>query len=193
MSLDIPSTSTIQYCTVAQQASTKVPFHQQIQAVSRCLPRTIYEDKFYCWAGVQLVIHVMFLGISTLDIATYSKVSNFIIALMCAITGITHPFKSKYQNYQEQLIFLYLQILHVFARCDINVVHVMNTIAAAHFTLNVMYYIDSYLCGGEIRNKIQKGVSSFKGWITNRSRVENFKLGNIPEVTLTIVSTESLW
>ena len=80
-----------------------------------------YKDKFYCWTGVQLVIRVIFLGISTLDTATYFKVSNCIIALMCVITGLMHPFKSKYQNYQEQIIFLNLQILHSFAQHDVTI------------------------------------------------------------------------
>ena len=144
-----------------------------------------YKDKFYYWTGFQLVIRVVFLGISTLSTTVYFKVSNFIIAIMCAMTGMVHPFKSKYQNYQEQLIFLNLQTLHIFSlnNTNMNIVHVVNTTAAVHFALIVLYHIITYMCGGVIRYKIQQSVKTVKRWVTNRSTVQSLELCNVPEVT----------
>jgi len=143
-----------------------------------------YKDKHYYWTGIQLIIRVLFLGISTLDATTYFKVSNFIIASMSAMTGILHPFKSKYHNYQEQLILLNLQALHIFANqsSHMTIVHAVNTFAVVHFAIIVIYHIITYMCGGVIRYKIQQSLSSIKGCITNRSTVQRFELCNIPEV-----------
>ena len=143
-----------------------------------------YKDELYYWTGIQLVIRVVFLGISTLNTTTYFKASNFIIALMCALTGILHPFKSKYQNYQEQLVFLNLQALHIFAQQNthMTIMHIVNVFAAVHFSLIVTYHIITYMCGGLIRYRIQQTVNNIKRRMTNRFTEHRLELCNVPEV-----------
>ena len=102
--------------------------------------------------------------------------ANLVIAIVCAVTGMLHPIKCKYQNYDEQLIILNLQILYllVFHHTNPVIANIVSITTAVHFT---------YMCGGVIRNKIQQGVSTVVGWIKNRSTVQNFQLANVPEVT----------
>jgi len=149
-----------------------------------------YKDKFYYWTGLQLVIRVMFLGISALNTTAYLTVANIIIAVMCAMTGMLHPFKSKYKNYNEQLIFLNLQILYMLVFHCTNPVttNVVSIATAVHFTLIVAYHTITYMFGGVIRDKIQQGMNSVMGWIKNRSpvqtTVQRFQLANVPEAAI---------
>ena len=143
-----------------------------------------YKDNHYYWPGLQLVIGVLFLGISALDRDTTLAAGSIIAAAMCVITGIAQPFKNRIQNCHELVLLLNLQVLHIFVQHNYNITAITAVIAmaAVHFTLIVVYHIITYMCGGVIRKKIQQGVNTVMGWINNRSTVQSFQLANIPEV-----------
>jgi len=116
---------------------------------------------------------------------TKSLVRVIIVSFICALTGIAHPFKSKFQNYHEILLFLNLQILHIVALngTSITATNAVIAMAALHFTLIVMYHIITYMFGGVIRSKIEQGVNTVVGWLNNRTQTGQFELANVPEVT----------
>ena len=145
-----------------------------------------YKDSYYYWNGLHLMVRVVFLGISTLDENTKVLVGIVIVSFTCALTGIAHPFKRKFQNYHEIAVLLNLQILYIFAQqheLNITAINTVIAMAAAHFTLIVMYHIITYMCGGVIRNKIQQGVNAIVKQRRNQSAVQSFQLNNVPEVS----------
>jgi len=145
-----------------------------------------YKDRFHYWTGLHLIIRVIFLGISILDHNTKILVGVIIVSFICAVTGIAHPLKSKFQNYHEILLFLNLQILHIFVLngSSESATNTVITMAALHFTLIVVYHIITYMFGGVIRGKIQQGVNIVMGWFNNRTKTgQRFELANVPGVT----------
>jgi len=143
------------------------------------------KDDHYYWTGVQLLMRVVFLGASTLEKNTNLMISTIIIATLCIATGITpHPFKSKFHNY-ELIFLLNLQILHIFVQnnSSMTTINIVIAIAVVHFTLIVIYHIITYTYDGVIKNKIRQGVDTVMGWFTSMSSIQEFQLGNVPEVT----------
>ena len=144
-----------------------------------------YKDSHYYWIGLQLMVRVVFLGISKLETHSNLTISNVIVATMCALTGIINPFNNTLRNHHELLLLLNLQILYIFVQHNSNptTIHTVIAMAAVHFTLIVVYHIITYMYGGVIRNKIQQGVNTVMGRISKRSTVQSFQLNNVPEVT----------
>ena len=143
-----------------------------------------YKNEFHYWTDFHLIIRVVFLGISALNHNAKVLVGVISVSFVCTVTGIAHPFKHKFQNYHEILLFLNLQILYIFVLNDSSVTatNTVVTMAAVHFTLIVMYHIITYMCGGVIRNKIQQGVNTIGRWSTNRAKTgQRFELANVPE------------
>jgi len=144
-----------------------------------------YKDDHYYWTGVQLLMRVVFLGISTLEKNANLMISTIIIATLCVATGITHPLKSKFHNYHELILLLNLQILHIFVQNNSSkiIINIVIAIAVVHFALIVIYHIITYACDGVIQKKMQQGVNIVMEWYTSMSSIQSFQLGNVPEVT----------
>ena len=67
-----------------------------------------YKDKFYYWTGLQLTIRAVLFGISSLDRKTNIAISIIIFGMILGLHGMVRPFKIKYKNYQELILFLNL-------------------------------------------------------------------------------------
>ena len=154
-----------------------------------------YKVQFHYWTGLQLVIRVVLFGISSLDRKINIAVSIIVFGMIIGLHGTVQPFKMKYKNYQELVVFLNLQGLYVVSLYDQGTtnaiaVNIAITIAVIHFIFIITYHIITYVCGGMIRNKIQLRVNLFKKCITSRlckkSQPQQFQLqdirDNIPEV-----------
>ena len=155
-----------------------------------------YKIKFYYWTGLQLVIRAALFGMSSLDRKINVAVSIIVFGIIIGIHGTIQPFKMKYKNYQELVLFLNLQGLYVMSLYDqgttnATIVNIMITMAIIHFTFIITYHIITYVRGGIIQNTIQLSVNLFKKWITcrlyKRSQPQQFQLqdsirDNIPEV-----------
>ena len=154
-----------------------------------------YEDRFYYWTGLQLAIRSMLFGISSLDRSTNVAISIIAFSAIIGFHGTVGPFKIKYKNYQELLLFLNLQVLYVillYNQGDTNnaVTNIVITMAAVHFTCIITYHIVTYMCGGVIRRKIQLMITALTRWVTrlhHKSQHQQFQLqdtvrDNIPEV-----------
>ena len=70
-----------------------------------------YQDNFYYWAGLQLLLRALFFGISALERNTNIMISIIILGIMECIYSKKCPFKSSSKNYQEMLLLLNLQVL----------------------------------------------------------------------------------
>ena len=154
-----------------------------------------YKDKFYNWTGLQLLIRVVFFGISSLDNNVNLTVSIILFSIVGVVHGIICPLKAKYKNHQELALILNLHGLYTISLYsqDINMVvsNVITAMAAVQFTLIIIYHVVTYVHGGVIRNKIQLSLNSFTRWVSRlhiKSQHRQFHLpdntcNNIPEVT----------
>ena len=118
-----------------------------------------YKDKYYNWTGLQLVMRVVFFGISSLDRDINITISILLLSVIIGLHGIIRPFKIKYKNYQEMLLYFNLQGLYVIllygqGTHDTTIVNVAITVSAVHFIFIVVYHMITYACDGVIRNKM---------------------------------------
>ena len=70
-----------------------------------------YNDRFYYWTGLQLLLRAVFYGISALDRNTNMMIGILILGVMECIFGLYRPFKCKDNNYQELMIIFNLHAL----------------------------------------------------------------------------------
>ena len=127
------------------------------------------------------MVRVVFLGIASLNKSLKDLVGIILVSFLCAITGIAHPFKSKFQNYHEIVLLLNLQMLYIFAQqiqLNVTAINIIIGVTLVHLTVIVMYHIIAYVCGGVIRNKIQQSVNTVMEY---QSAVQSLELVNIPE------------
>ena len=130
-----------------------------------------YKDKLYYWTGLQLVLRALLFGISSLNIQVNVAMSMVVFGIIIGVHGTVQPFKIKYKNYQELLLFLNLHVLYVISfygqgATNATAVNIMITLAAVHFILITTYHIITYVCGRVIRNKIQLGANPLTECIT---------------------------
>ena len=128
-----------------------------------------YKDKFYYWTGLQLLVRVVFFGISTLDKNINFTVSIVLFGIIGIIQGAVNPFKINGRNYQELILMLNLQGLYTILLYtkdnNLTIVNVMITMVAIQFIYIITFHIITYMCSGMIRNKIQLTVNTLTGWI----------------------------
>ena len=93
----------------------------------------------------------MLFGVSSLDRNTNVAISIIVFSAIIGLHGTVRPFKNKYKNYQEMLLFLNLQVLYVISLYDQGNTNnavtntVIITMAAVHFTCIITYYIVTYV------------------------------------------------
>ena len=156
-----------------------------------------YKIKFYYWTGVQLVIRVIFYGISSLDRSINLIVGIMLLSTMIAFEGVLRPFKEKHKNVQALLFILNLQLLFVILlhnEDNANSVNVLITLAAVHLFIIVIYHFCCYVHGGVIRNRMVSSVLTLKeGFINliNRRNVQQLEipLRNIPPEVVIIIQS----
>ena len=154
-----------------------------------------YKDKFYYWTGLQLLVRAVLFGISSLDININIAISILLLSVIIGLHGVMQPFKIKYKNYQELLLFfnlhgLYVSLLYSQGNANSTAVNIAITIIAVHFCFIIVYHMITYVCGGVIRNNCILSVDTLTRWITrlnNKTHTHHFQLqnnirDNIPEV-----------
>ena len=108
-----------------------------------------YQDKFYYWTGLQLVMRAVFFGLSALDRNTNLMISTHLIGVVVGIHGMVHPFKSKKRNIQEFLILLNLQAIFVFSmyRSSNHVaISVLTLLTLLYFISIILQHINKQWC-----------------------------------------------
>ena len=151
-----------------------------------------YKDTFHFWTGLQLLLRVVFFGLSSLDRDSNLIAGAILLAMFGGICGVIQPFKSKVKNYQELVLIFNLHGLYVISlhKYDHTFVNILIIMVAVHFTLIIMYHIIAYTFGGVVRNKMQLIINILIRWVNglkNRFRHQQFQLeenirNNIPEV-----------
>ena len=116
-----------------------------------------YKTKYYYWIGVELIMRIVFFGISSLD-----RNVNFIILLsiLGSVHGSLRPFKNEIKNFQGLVLILNLHVIYTVSLygglvTTRIIVNVMIAMATVHFMFIVLYCIITYMCGGSFRNKME--------------------------------------
>jgi len=152
-----------------------------------------YKIKFYYWTGVQLVIRVVFYGISSLDRNINLIIGIMLLSIISVFHGFVQPFKVKYKNYQELVYMVNLQwtfLVLLYNQDNKKLVNILISFAGIHFICIVIYHFSTYMFSGVIRKKTELGVSTLLKLI-NKLLKRNFQqldkrifhMDNIPEVT----------
>ena len=154
-----------------------------------------YKIKFYYWTGLQLLIRVVFFGMSSLNRDINLIIGIILLIIFGGIHGTIQPFKTAVKNYQELVLILNLQVMYtisLYGRESVTsiILNVMITMAAVHFMFIVLYYIITYIHGGIVRKKMEMVIYLLAKQIKslhNKSQVEQYHLevttrNKIPEV-----------
>jgi len=153
-----------------------------------------YKLNYYYWIGVQLVIRIVFFGISSMERNTNLTVGVMLLGIIGAFHGVIQPFKVKYKNYQEMLFILNLQwmfSISLYTHNGSRFVDALIAVAAIHFSAIVIYHIITYVHGGVIITKTSLYIARMLKWFSsfvNRQQIKRFELQenasqNIPDVT----------
>ena len=126
-----------------------------------------YKDKYYYWTGLQLLIRVVFFGLSSLDRNINLIVSTILLAIFSGICGVIQPYKSKAKNYQELVLILNLHGLYVISLHNYipTLINILIIMAAVQLTFIIMYHISTYgtyMLGGQIKSRIQLSIKTMK-------------------------------
>ena len=138
-----------------------------------------YKDRFYYWTGLQLIIRVIFFGISTLERNLYLAIGNILLSAIGFLQGYCNPYTVERKNVNDILLFFNLLGFHtlLYYVKDNNkstIVNVMITLSAVHFTLIIVYHIVTYMHGGVIRNKMCLPIMvTLRKWIAPSAKVQN--------------------
>ena len=153
-----------------------------------------YKIKFYYWTGLQLLIRVVFFGLSSLDRNLNITISIALFSLIEGIQGALKPFKGAIKNFQEQLFLINLTVLYAFLlynqETNKMAVNIMIAIAAVHFIIIIVYHIVTYMCSAVIKSKVKSSINVIiqkMNVLQRRSFINQFELednirSNIPEV-----------
>jgi len=152
-----------------------------------------YKDNMYYWVGLQLVLRVVFFGMSALDRSINLIIGVVIITLMEGLHSFVRPFKIQIKNYQEQLFILNILILFAVAlysqdTTNMIAVNVIIGLAIIHFSVIITYHVFTYALSKMARNKLHLHISNLLEWITrNKSnpseqqfRLNSFVRNKIP-------------
>ena len=154
-----------------------------------------YKIKFYYWTGVQLVIRVLFYGISSLDRNINLTIGIMLLTIIVGLEGVLKPFTIKYKNYQELVFMFNLQFLFVVSLYNQDgtynyFMNIMITSAAIHLFIIIIYHFSYYTCERIIRNRALS--SALIRWFSNLPNrqhvhqaggVQEIRLLDIPEVS----------
>ena len=150
-----------------------------------------YKIKFYYWTGVQLVIRIVFYGISSLERNINLTTGIMLLTIVAVLHGFVRPFKVKYKNYQEMMFIVNLQwiLIVVLQHSEVinaMIVNILIILAGGHFICIVTFHFVTYACGGEIIDKVS--ILFSKLFHSSRKVVQQFELqenrpSNIPEIS----------
>ena len=148
-----------------------------------------YKIKFYYWTGVQLVIRVVFYGISSLERNINLTTGIMLLTIVAVLHGFVRPFKVKYKNYQEMMFIVNLQWIFVVLQHseeNVMIVNILLSLAGGHFICIVTFHFVIYACGGAIIDKLSILFSKLfhsSNKVVQQFELQENRLSNIPEIS----------
>jgi len=147
-----------------------------------------YKDGYYNWTGLQLVVRVIFIGISSLDRQTSLTIGIMLLAAIGYIQGFCNPLKNTASNISELMFLFNLTMIFSFALKSNNDINsspaymMIIIIVAIHFGLIVTYHIITFLCGKNIRiNTIRSRINRLVKRVKSLYRKKHDEEFELPE------------
>ena len=103
-----------------------------------------YKDKHYYWAGLQLLIRPVFLGLSTLDKHTNLQVCILVLIIMVWLHEKFWPFKNNRANITELVLLINVHtafIVSYFTSSNNTAMHVLVAIAMCQLGCVVFFHV----------------------------------------------------
>ena len=142
-----------------------------------------YKIKYYYWTGLQLVMRVVFFGLSALDRNINLTVGIILLTIVSMTQAKLNPFKSNYKNFYESCYLFHLLTLYALSYGYYSIaLNAMITVATLQFLLIIVYHIINNVCGGVIMYKVRIIIKSTVEWITRSQKKpkECIQLNNSP-------------
>ena len=148
-----------------------------------------YKDKYCYWTGLQLLIRAVFFSLSALR-KKFSLISGVtVLGILLCIQGVIRPFKSRFNNIQESIVLLNLQLLYLFVLYD----HYNNTstavaqyfilVALLYFVLFIMYNCVTMMCERKMEIMKEFVIGHMMRWKKNIQPTEIHLHDTTPDVT----------
>ena len=119
-----------------------------------------YKIRFYYWAGLQLMLRTIFLGLSSLDTKINFAAGLVILGIINVVHAYNQPFKIKFKNNLEALFIINLLEMYTFilsfGQNDVSkvTINILIIVAAVQLMLIVLYHIFIYACSETIKKRV---------------------------------------
>ena len=149
------------------------------------------KDKFYYWSGLQLIIRVVLLSMSSLRSSINVTISSLLLCIIVGLHGYCCPYKKDAKNVSELVFYINLFGLYIFTLYGhddtMTATNIFITLSGVHFAIILIYHIMTYLCGEVMKSRVQLFMNVMIEWIYKRHKDEELELqiypSNIPDVT----------
>ena len=125
-----------------------------------------YKDKFYYWAGYQLVIRIGYLLAASLNKNNNLTVAMLITGFVMFIHGYIHPFKHKLLNLQELIMLLNLLIVYVSTNFEQDyyqiIVRIIVGVAMIYFTVVLVWHSMIQICSKYLLKYLPHKITKWK-------------------------------
>ena len=134
-----------------------------------------YKNHCYFWPGLQLMMRVIFFGLSGLDKNINLAIGVVLLAALLGIHGYVHPFKNSFKNIQELIFIFNLIMLFTFVQFENTnniIVNTLVAIASLHFVIILLNNLWLYQCLAilESISRKYKNVVNLKQYIASKWR-----------------------
>ena len=130
-----------------------------------------YKDKYYYWAGYQLVIRMAYLSAAALSKNNNLTVAMLITGFAMCIHGYLHPFKHKLLNLQESIMLLNILIVYVSTNFEQDyyqiMVRVIVGVAMIYFTVVLLWHSIIQTCSKCLLKNLPHEITKWKDKLNN--------------------------
>ena len=146
-----------------------------------------YKDKFYYWAGYQLVIRMAYLSAAGLNKTNNLTVAMLITGVAMCIHGYLHPFKHKLLNLQELMMLLNVLVIYVSTNFEQDyyevIIRVLVGVAMMYFSVMLLCHAVTLTCAKCLRSILPNKVIQWREKLSNSHELNELSVEQDGQVT----------
>ena len=127
-----------------------------------------FKAKFYYWSGLQLVIRVSLLTMSSLRSSTNVTISSLLLCIIVGLHGYCCPYKKDAKNVSELVFYINLVGLYIFTLYGhddtMTAINIFITLSGVHFATIIIYHIMTHLCGEVMKSRVRLCMNVMMNW-----------------------------
>ena len=135
-----------------------------------------YKDKYYYWAGYQLVVRMIYLSAAGLNKNNNLTVAMLITGFAMCIHGQLHPFQHKLLNLQELMMLLNVLIVYVSTNFDQDyyqiIVRIMVGLAMMYFTVMLLWHSMIHTCSKYLLKNLPHEITKWKDKLSSSHEMD---------------------